>query len=265
MKHMKSIAAGIAAMTTLALNSSVQAGTIIGGSSLLTAGYVTQLESWLGEGPLALTNIFTKDVDGTTSADWHNAVDQRGRTISIFEIVTGLPGTQVIGGYNPQSWDASLGTYRVTTADADRTAFIFNLTTGVMQQQCKSTDAFTCGFDDAKLGNRQTYNHINYGPTFGNGNDLYVNSALSDGYSYNYAYGDSVGALGHGSANGLDSDPSDYRWVSIQALETFIIAADIETSAGPTPLPESGALALFGLGLLGLGLMRRRKAVGTVS
>lgn len=265
MKHLKSIAAGIAAMGTLALSASAHAGKIIGGSSLLTAAHVTQLESWLGEGPLALTNIFTKGLDGTTSADWHASVDQRGRTISIFEIVTGLPGTKILGGYNPQSWDASLGNYRVTAADADRTAFIFNLTTGVMQRQCESNAAFACGFDNAKLGNRQTYNHIDYGPTFGNGHDIYVNSTLSDGYSYNYAYGDSAGTPGHGSANGLDSDPSDYRWVSIQALETFIVAADVETSAGPTPLPESGALALFGLGLLGLGLTRRGRAVGTVS
>jgi hypothetical protein len=173
MKNFKSIATGlylgcaIFGLTTGAAN----AGTIIGGSTLLTTGYVTQLENWLGEGPLALTNIFTKGITGSNSTDWHNAVNNQGRTFSVFEIVDNNQATLVIGGYNPQSWNSS-GGYNFTPNDADRTAFIFNLTTGVVQRQCLSAGPINCGYDFADYGRYQTYNYTAYGPTFGGGHDI---------------------------------------------------------------------------------------------
>ena len=41
---------------------------IVGGSALLTAGTASQLETWLGEGPLTLTNIFTMTVGFASDA-----------------------------------------------------------------------------------------------------------------------------------------------------------------------------------------------------
>ena len=49
---------------------------------------------------------------------------------------------QIIGGYNPQSWDSS-NNYHYTNNDADRTGFIFNLTNanvGKMHQK-KTTES----------------------------------------------------------------------------------------------------------------------------
>jgi hypothetical protein len=51
-------------------------------ASLLTPAYQSQLESWLGEGPLILTNIYTKQA-GDTSFDFHSAVDGQGRTFTL--------------------------------------------------------------------------------------------------------------------------------------------------------------------------------------
>jgi hypothetical protein len=237
-----------------------QAGTIVGGSSMLGASELAQLETWLGQGPLTLTNIFTKGVDGNTSFDWHAAVDGQGATFSVLQIVMNISGTEqvthTIGGYDPQSW-ASTGGYSVTAADADRTAFLFNLTTGVVQYQCKSTDPAICGVDNDPSntsGQYQTYNQGSYGPTFGNGHDLYVNSALSGGYSYNYAYDVPGGIFGHAGQNGLDPNQSNWVFASVLALETFTIAA------GPVEVPEPAPLALLAVGLLALGVARRKRA-----
>lgn len=231
------------------------AGAIVGGSSLLSGGDVTQLETWLGEGPLTLTNIFTKGIDGTNSIDWHNSVDGMGRTFSIIRIVDNLGVEATIGGYNPQSWNSS-GGYNRTDNDADRTAFIFNLSTGIVQYQCKKADAITCGDDNDSFngnGRWQTFNDVNSGPTFGNGHDIVVGATLTFGYSFTRSYGDPTGDASDGADSPLDTDPTTHNWQSITALETFTIA---EFTAVSTP----DSLALFGLGLLGLGYYRRKKA-----
>lgn len=231
------------------------AGAIVGGSSLLSGGDVTQLETWLGEGPLTLTNIFTKGIDGTTSTDWHNSVDGQGRTFSIIRIVDNLGVEATIGGYNPQSWNSTSG-YNITLDDADRTAFIFNLSTGIAHYQCKSTDNSTCGEDDAyanEQGIHQTYNAAHFGPLFGSGNDLRVEGDLNSGWGWATSYGAPAGDVYGGSVSPLDTDPSTHNWQAVTALETFTIS---EFTAVPTP----HSLALFGLGLLGLGYFRRKQA-----
>ena len=85
------------------------AATIVGGSDLLTAADAAQLEIWLGQGPLTLTNIFDKAASDDSFA-FHAAADGKGATFSVIEVV-GMWGGDVfdkpvlIGGYNPQSWN----------------------------------------------------------------------------------------------------------------------------------------------------------------
>ncbi|MBN2009097.1 PEP_CTERM-anchored TLD domain-containing protein [candidate division KSB1 bacterium] len=206
----------------------VGATTITGGSGILDLSYASQLETWLGEGPLAFTNIFTKqDGDGQTSYDFHNAVDGMGRTFTVIELLT--PEGQIIGGFNPQSWSSN-GYYNLVQDPNDRNAFIFNLTTStIYSQKCDH------------YGQYQTYNNYMYGPTFGGGHDIYINSTLSSGYAYHYSYGPDGTNLSN-----IVGQQYQASALKIGTLEVYTIAPD------QSPVPEPATCMLFGIGFLTL-------------
>lgn len=211
--------------------------------SLLSSAHESQLAGWLGEGPLALTPIYTKAA-GDTSRDFHLAADGRGRTFSVMEASNGSGQTWLVGGYNPQSWSSTSG-YHLTPNQADRTAFIFNLTSA--QYFMQAPDSYALG----TVGANQTYNDIDAGPTFGIGADLGVSADLTtNGVSYRYSYIDPVnGTFG---ASLLDGQPyASYPNVTYGALQVFAISA--------VPEPSTAGMLLLGLASLA-GLRRYRRA-----
>jgi hypothetical protein len=233
------------AFTAAGLSSQLSASVVVGGSTLLNQAYADQLETWLGEGPITLTKIYAKQT-GDDSFDFHAAVDGKGRTFSVIEIlansatdvVTGQTNNlyQIIGGYNPQSWrsDGRDGDWNYTPADADRTAFLFNLTTSEIQRQSLTAHPSN--------GEYQTYNWSFYGPTFGGGHDIHVRFDLSSGYTYNNSYG------GTSFSNNILSGGAYYHNpVGYGAIEVFQITAGIANSATPEPTP-----LLIWTGLIGL-------------
>lgn len=229
----------VAVAACLTLASAAQATPIIiGGSALLTPGSASQLETWLGEGPLTLTNIFTKTT-GSTAADFHAAADGQGRTFSIME-VTGLldmgsvpvPGTFIIGGYNPQSW-SSIGDYNYSPP-SPTDAFLFNLTSGSLLPQRT----------DGSYGVYQTYNWGPYGPTFGGGHDLFSGD-LYTGYAFAYSY-TTTPFVGPNVFGGT------YHTFNIDRVEVFTISNSVEA------VPEPTTLALLGAGLVAVRARRRR-------
>ncbi len=211
------------------------ASPVVGGSDLLNQAELDQLATWLNEGPLTLTNVFTKTA-GSTSVDFHNAVDGIGRTFSVIEVLaTQGNAQQIIGGYNPQSW-SSIGAYNIVPNDADRTAFLFNLSTLVTQLEKLSSV-------DGNVGQYQTLNAANYGPTFGYGWDLYVGSDLLSGFAFQYSYG-----------TGFDANIlgiPQYSQLDYGALEVFTIAngatvveSDLTLNADVTASSGDGDITL---------------------
>ncbi len=257
---------------------------------LLTPPAESQLETWLGLGDLTFTNIFEKVVGcavgcssltSTTAADFHAAVDGQGATFTLFESV--MPGTStplIIGGYNPQSWSSS-GAFNLTATDAERTAFIYNLTTGLRQNQRSTTDTayFAGSFD---FGQYQTFNGAPswlgklLGPTFGapspyfpsdsdvgHGFDLFVDSDLANGGYYQNSYGDgSPCGFGGMNVNGTAflrapcptaiNVARDFR---VGALEVYTFTAASQGLVAPVPEPAS--LLLLCTGLTGVAVRRR--------
>jgi TLD len=223
-----------------------RAASVIGGSDLLTGAYLTQVESWLVNDPqltyngsLTFTNIFDKQA-GNTSATFHAAADGMGPTVFLME-VTVDQNTSLVGGFNPQSWSTS--GYHLSTNIADRTAFIFNLTTNDRRDQQAVNG----------IGQYQTYNDINYGPTFGGSFDLYVQGNLSGGHTNPYSY----------CSNPLQSDCTSlanllglfgFTGFQIGQLEMFTIS---ESSA--TPIPPALPLYGTGLGIMALLAWRRKR------
>lgn len=204
-----------------------------GATPLLTEADKTQLARWLGNGPIRLERLYKKR-EGQTAADFHAAVDGKGRTFTVLEATTELGQTFKVGGYNPQSWQSS-GGFHITTENELRTAFLFNLTARHMSRQTPRTYALDT------VGSFQTWNDARVGPVFGAGHDLYVPWDLTNGgYSSMYSYIDPA-------RSNFDSsllDGRDYKSPNV----TY---GDMEVWAiFPVPEPAAWMLLLAGLGVI---------------
>lgn len=248
-------------------------------ASLLTPAYEAQLATWLGKGPLTFTKIY----DGTSGeshfngAAWHAAVDGKGATFSLMQVLPGtyescrtvlvfgnpqcqfqrdllIESAMIVGGFNPQSWNSS-GSYNVVENDADRTAFIFNLSIGILQRQLRSFDI------NGSAGRFQTYNAVQYGPVFGDGFDLgfsYSDFDLTEGHTYPLSYDALNGQSILGISYGGGRNPGWVSSLKFGALETYTFVLGSRSS---NDIPEPSTIALVAmavLSLFGFGWMRRR-------
>jgi hypothetical protein len=223
--------------------------TVVGGSDLFNASSLALMETWLVDdaslsynGSLTFTNIFDKAA-GATPLGFHAAADGKGPTITLMEVRQ--QGTtnpyQIIGGFNPLSWDSDSHYH----SPADRTAFIFNLTNSDRRDQTLHSS-----------GTLQTYNDSSYGPTFGGGHDIEIRSglpfSLDVGHLFSQSFCTNIAVSCVGGANILGQLHSTS--LEINQLEVFTIS---EAAVSAVPLPA--ALPLFVSGLGGLLFVARRR------
>lgn len=227
------------------LGLTVSAGRAHANPVLLTSAAEVQLEAWLGQGDLDFTNIFEKQT-GDDSVDFHTDVDGQGATFTLLQAIVGTT-TYVIGGYNPQSW-TSTGFFNLTPLDADRTAFLFDLSDSTIRRQKLTTDP------NGALGVYQTLNYYGYGPTFGGGYDLWVSGNLSQGQDVPYSYG--PGVYNQGDAGLL---PDNYFCGTGCALTRFSVGAlETYTFTQASVPDETASVSLLMLGMVAVIVGRRR-------
>ena len=247
MKRYYKVAAALLIIAGLCSSMSAHAQAKVAGSSLLTTADQAQLASWLGEGSIVLSNIYSK-TQGDTSSNFHRAADGKGRTFSVMQASNEFGKTWLVGGYNPQSWNSS-GQYNMTAEDKDRTAFLFNLTNGTLHKQTPKTYALD------SVGSYQTLNLAKFGPTFGTGYDLFVPGNLTTGgYSSIYSYVNTDPNVGVFGVSLIDGSAYHGGNITYGAIEVFTITA--------VPEPATYGMLLAGLGLF---FYFGRRKVGTVA
>ena len=115
------------------------------------------------------TKCYSKEDDSHDSATFHSKCDGVGPTITIMKLSTG----KIIGGYSDLSWASSGNNV------ASSNAYLFSITNDWQMTMISP------GYSWA------LYHNSDYGPTWGGGHDLHVESDMNSGscmayYSYGF-------------------------------------------------------------------------------
>jgi len=129
-------------------------GMIVKGSTILEKKYHKDLAKVM-EKKFRLTLLYAGAQHGYDGGAFHAKCDGQGPTLTVVRV-----GQNVFGGYNGDSWSQS---NNYGTGET----FLYKLGTGLMKMIPHSTN--------------HTYNGSGYGPTWGDGHDLYINTSMKSG------------------------------------------------------------------------------------
>ncbi|MFC1609713.1 LamG-like jellyroll fold domain-containing protein [Myxococcota bacterium] len=175
------------------------------GSTIMDTAQQAQLARWVGEPFRSWKLCYRKSRDGASHATFHTNCDYRGPTITVIDIANG----KIAGGYTEIAWSA-----RQDYQGYDHRGFLFSLTAG---------KKYPVGY---YYGNT-TYSHTgSRGPTFGNGHDLCVNSAMDIEYcNFPFAYSCNGGSITPNTACTQElcgTDPGGGNSAAVDELEVWI-------------------------------------------
>ena len=138
---------------------------------------LNKLYEWIGNKKMKL--IFRGTRDGMTGKIFHNKCDNQGPTITLIRNVKGY----ICGGYASISWTSEEGYHSAPDS------FLFTLTNIHNIEPTKFPN---------KKDNKEVYHANNYGPVFGNGNDLGINPDFINGGPWSSFPGTYQDILGKG-------------------------------------------------------------------
>eukprot|EP00043_Microstomoeca_roanoka_P020559 m.251052 g.251052 ORF g.251052 m.251052 type:complete len:4501 (+) comp17182_c0_seq1:360-13862(+) len=173
-------------------------------------------------------SCFLSERDGFSSSTFHQLCDKKGPTVVVARLSSGQYQGRIFGGFTRLPWQSSPTGYQNSNE-----AFLFKFEDGRLYRT------------DDVLSNPaySIYNHPSYGPTFGNGHDLYFASTMTSGYAYPSAYTISAGTYSSTWLVGERNFQVDALEVFYMSDETYDPCTGVECPA--SPCQEANA-CLFG-------------------
>ena len=168
--------------------------------------FIKKLLEWSGYAKMKLLYRGTRD--GDLAKNFHEKCDNQGPTITLCRHEKGY----IFGGYSSADWK-SRGSYF-----SSPNSFLFTLTNVFGLESTKFPIK-------NKEGNRGIYDGSGYGPTFGDGHDLYIidNFLNENSQTYfPYAYEDTLGkGLSIFTGNINDNQNNGYKDFKLNEVEVF--------------------------------------------
>jgi hypothetical protein len=128
------------------------------GSTLLTKpAHVELLNGWYGNRSQKWKLLYKGTVHGFGSKDFHNRCNNQGETLIVVQTTLGY----IFGAWTPVVW-RSAGGY----ISKGLNSWIFSLV--------NPSNTPIRLFNTGAYGSYELYDHVNYGPTFGAGHDIYI-------------------------------------------------------------------------------------------
>lgn len=184
------------------------------GSTLTDPNDEANMAAWLNSPNARGVLLYRMSRDGGSPSAFHSLCDNQGPTLVL---IRSNETNQVFGGYNPQSWNSSANYL------SGAGAFLFNLTYDYQLAQTNSV--------------YQTYNHPQYGPTFGGGHDIYTFSSYGgQGYNYPYSY-QNPSSKGYNYLSGAAN-------FTVADIEVFKIDLNNIQTSGATNVCAGGSVTL---------------------
>jgi len=167
-------------------------------SAIITATEGQRINEWIGNNNQKWERCYQKTVDGATSTIFHNNCDYKGESVVIIKLDNG----RKFGGYAGLAWKSRNGFSQTNSS------FLFSI---------DNDKKYMLGY----YPESSMYDHSSYGPTFGNGHDIYVNSSMNIQY-INFPYAFSY------NGNGGPSAPSNAAAQELAGIDLVTTATIME-------------------------------------